>query len=215
MAKRRKVGNLLALALLATLAQRPMHPYEMASVLRAQGKDNSIKINWGSLYTVVQNLEKHGYVRATETTRQGGRPERTVYAITDAGRTELHDWMRELIGTPEREFSSFEAALSVVGVLPPDEAIALLTQRLEALDKDLAEQRAMLREAAETLPRVLLIESEYHLAVRGAEADWVRSLLADVTDGSVSGIAEWREFHETGRLPQEFIDLMPRELRND
>ena len=39
-----------------------MHPYEMASELRERGKDQSIKIKWGSLYTVVQNLEKHGFV---------------------------------------------------------------------------------------------------------------------------------------------------------
>src|SRR5919198_2129085 len=85
-AKRRKVGNLLALAVLALVAERPMHPYEMASTLRERGKDVSIKINWGSLYTAVQNLEKHGFIDATETTRQGRRPERTVYRITDAGR---------------------------------------------------------------------------------------------------------------------------------
>ena len=53
MAKRRKVGNLLALSLLSLLAQRPMYPYEMAQTLRARGKEQNFKINWGSLYTVV------------------------------------------------------------------------------------------------------------------------------------------------------------------
>jgi DNA-binding PadR family transcriptional regulator len=191
MAKRRKVGNPLALALLVTLAERPMHPYEMASVVRSRGRDNSTKINWGSLYTVVQNLERHGFVHVTETTRRGGRPERTVYAITDAGHAELHDWLRELIGTPEREFSSFEAALSAVGVLPPGEVAALLRQRLGTLERDVAERRALLREPAETLPRAFQIESEFHLAVRTAEADWVRSLLATLTDGSLAGLAQW------------------------
>ena len=58
MAKRRKVGNLLALSLLSLLAQKPMYPYEMAQTLRARGKEQNFKINWGSLYTVVANLEK-------------------------------------------------------------------------------------------------------------------------------------------------------------
>ncbi|HZC27992.1 MAG TPA: PadR family transcriptional regulator, partial [Actinopolymorphaceae bacterium] len=75
MARRRKVGNLLALAVLSAVVERPMHPYEMASVLRERGKDNDMKIKWGSLYTVVQNLEKHGLLEATESMRQGGRPE--------------------------------------------------------------------------------------------------------------------------------------------
>src|SRR2546426_6652917 len=101
MAKRRKVSNLLALAVLGVLVQRPMHPYEMASVLRARGKDQDLPIKWGSLYTVVRNLDKHGLLEAAESARQGGRPERTIYRITEAGRAELVDWTRELVSTPE------------------------------------------------------------------------------------------------------------------
>ena len=111
MAKRRKVGNLLALAVLTSLVERPMHPYEMASEMRERGKDQSIKINWGSLYTVVQNLEKHGLIAAAGTSRQGRHPERTIYEITPEGRDELTDWLEELLAVPEREYTRFEAAL--------------------------------------------------------------------------------------------------------
>ncbi|GAA1041914.1 hypothetical protein GCM10009557_66770 [Virgisporangium ochraceum] len=134
MAKRRKVGNLLALALLTGLVEKPMHPYEMATLLKERGKDASIKIQWGSLYTVVQNLEKHGFVEPVDTTRQGKRPERTVYAITAAGRAELQDWLRELLAEPQQEFTSFEAALSNGGVLSPDEVIDLLQRRATTLE---------------------------------------------------------------------------------
>ena len=71
MAKRRKVGNLLALSLLSLLAQRPMYPYEMAQTLRARGKDKNFKINWGSLYTVVANLEKYGFIEASRHRARG------------------------------------------------------------------------------------------------------------------------------------------------
>jgi DNA-binding PadR family transcriptional regulator len=203
-AKRRKVGNLLALALLALVAERPMHPYEMASTLRERGKDISIKINWGSLYTVVQNLEKHGFIEATETTRQGRRPERTVYSITDAGREELADWLRELISVPEKEYTRFEAALSVIGVLPPDEAIRLLEQRLRALQLAIAAERAILQESGQEVPRLFLIEAEYGLALREAEGEWIRRLLKELADGSIPGVEAWRQYHETGQLPDEF-----------
>src|SRR5215470_10266992 len=132
MAGRRRVGNLLALAVLSALVERPMHPYEMASVLRARGKDQDMPIKWGSLYTVVGNLAKHGLIEVAGNERSGARPERTVYRITDAGRAELADWVRELLGTPEREQPRFEAGLSVLGVLPPAEAIALLRARRDA-----------------------------------------------------------------------------------
>src|SRR5260370_26750746 len=106
----------------------------MAATLRQRGKDQSIKINWGSLYTVVQNLEKHGFIEAMEVAREGRQPERTTYQITDAGRAELKDWLRELLSEPEREYTRFEAALAECAVLPPSELADLLRQRLHALE---------------------------------------------------------------------------------
>jgi DNA-binding PadR family transcriptional regulator len=207
MAKRRKVGNLLALALLSALAERPLYPYAMASVLRARGKDQAIKINWGSLYTVVRNLEKHGFIEATGTTRQGRQPERTVYRITESGRAELRDWLRELVAEPEREYPRFEAALSDIGILPPDEATSLLERRLAALEADIAAQRESLEGLGDKLPRLFLIEAEYHLAICTAEARWLRALLADIADGSLGGLTEWRKFHETGQMPPDIAKL--------
>ncbi|GIJ44583.1 PadR family transcriptional regulator [Virgisporangium aliadipatigenens] len=201
---KRKVRNLLALALLGVLSERPMHPYEMASVLRERAKDTSMKIQWGSLYTVVQNLEKHEFVRATETTRQGGRPERTVYTITEAGRAELVDWLSELVERPQHEHNSFEAALSLVGHLTPDRAIELLRQRLWTLDADVDNITRSLRQMVEefNFPRVFLIEAEYRLTMIRAEADYVRALLKEITEGSISGIEGWHAYHRDREAPK-------------
>jgi DNA-binding PadR family transcriptional regulator len=209
------VGNLLALAVLATVVQRPMHPYEMASMLRERGKDQDMKIKWGSLYTVVQNLEKHGLIEAAESLRQGGRPERTVYRITDAGRAELVDWARELVSTPEREQPRFEAGLSVLAALPPDEVKSLLQQRLALLDEQLAAQRDALAHHSGEIPRLFLLEDEYDLAVREAEAAWVRALLDELTDGTFPGLAQWQAFHQTGRVPPELAEIAERGSTTD
>jgi DNA-binding PadR family transcriptional regulator len=208
-AGRRKVSNLLALSLLTLLMmERPMYPYEMAAVLRERGKDQSRKINWGSLYTVVQNLEKHGFIEAVEVAREGRQPERTTYQITDAGRTELKDWLRELLSEPEREYTRFEAALAESAVLPPDELIDLLQQRLDALEAGNAEHQAGLDALTNQIPRLFLIESEYYLAQRRAEAEWVRGLLKEFTDGTFPGIDAWRHFHATGEIPQDVLALV-------
>jgi DNA-binding PadR family transcriptional regulator len=197
MAKRRKVGNLLALALLAGLREKPMHPYEMATLLRERGKEFSIKIQWGSLYTVVQNLEKHGFVEAVDTTRQGRRPERTVYAITAAGRAELEDWMRELLAEPRQEFTAYEAALSNAAVLAPDTVIDLLRRRIAALDAVVRDGREELVKAMETVPRLFLVEVEYKLAMAEAEAGWTRSLLTELVDGTMPSMDLWRRYHSS------------------
>jgi DNA-binding PadR family transcriptional regulator len=207
MAKRRKVGNVMALALLALLMPGlPMHPYQMASVLRRTGKEHDMKIKWGSLYTVIQNLEKHGFIAAVSSHREGRRPERTLYGITDAGREELRDWLRELVAEPEPEFPRFEAALSVVGVLPPDEVLDLLETRQRVLEQRIEKDRASL--ADEPVPRVFLIEAEYALAMKEAEAAWVRGLHKELKEGTLSGAAEWRQYHESGTAPPEWVRML-------
>jgi DNA-binding PadR family transcriptional regulator len=207
MAKRRKVGNLLALYLLSLLAQQPMYPYEMAQFLRERGKDKNFPINWGSLYTVVANLAKYGFIEEAGTVREGRQPERTTYQITADGLAELRDWMAELLSVPEDERSGFVAALSEAGILPPDEVIELLTARLTTLDKANAAQQDDLKVWVERLPRVLLIEAEYQLAMRVAQSQWLRGLLTELVEGTISGIDGWRRMHETGEVPPELIEL--------
>ncbi|WBB66902.1 PadR family transcriptional regulator [Micromonospora sp. WMMD812] len=206
MPKQRKVGNLLALAVLSALTQRPMHPYEIATTLRAWGKEQDMEIKWGSFYTVIRNMDRHGLIEAVESVRAGRRPERTVYRITEAGRAELVDWARELVSTPEPEHPRFRAGLSVLAVLHPDEAAALLRRRLELLDEGIRAARGVLAEHLRQLPRLFLVESEYDVAIREAEAAWVRALLAELTDGTYPGLDQWRAFHETGELPPELSD---------
>ncbi|SFW52315.1 PadR family transcriptional regulator [Amycolatopsis australiensis] len=206
--KKRKVGNMLGLAVLSVVHERPMHPYEMAAVLKQRGKDADLPIKWGSLYTVVANLEKHGFVEAVASVKEGGRPERTVYRITPAGRAEFEDWVRELVGTVEREPPRFQSGLSMIGVLGPDQAISLLRQRVAQLDDHIAAQRKSLDDLRPELPRMFLVEVEYDLAMAEAEARWVRAFLDDLTSGAVPGIDAWRRFHETGELPEDLGEFV-------
>src|SRR3954465_9317612 len=106
----RRRANPLALAVLSCLNERPMHPYEISTTLRTRGKEQSIKLNYGSLYAVVESLAKHGMIRPRETVREGRRPERTVYEITESGAAGPDDWLAELLSTPTRELTSLAAA---------------------------------------------------------------------------------------------------------
>lgn len=212
MPKRRKVGNLMALAILSVVVHRPMHPYEMAAALRGWGKDRDMAIKWGSLYTVVQNMAKYGLLEESESTRQGRRPERTVYRITEAGRAELLDWTRELLSVAEGEFPRFRAGLSVMAVLAPDEVTSLLQQRLSALNAEIAKLRDSLDRERDEVPRLFLIEIEYDLAILVAETAWVGSLLAELTSGTLPGLADWRAFHETGEISAEMLELAEKNI---
>lgn len=206
-AKRRKLSNPLALAVMALLSERPMHPYEIAQTLRRRGKEHSVKINFGSLYTVVQNLQKHGYVEVADVQRQGNRPERTLYGLTEAGREEMLDWMADLVAVPAREFPLFETALSLVGVLPPDEVVVLLEERLAKLDVQYAAGSAVLTQLGKTLPRLFVVETEYQLHMMAAQAEWIRGLLREMAEGTLTGLDGWRQLHATGETPEEWQKL--------
>jgi DNA-binding PadR family transcriptional regulator len=207
---RRRVANPLAFAVLGCLAERPMHPYEISTMLRTRGKDQSIKLNYGSLYSVVAALEKHGLIEARETLREGNRPERTVYAVTDAGRAEFEDWLTELLGTPAREYAQLEAGLAYLPGLPPDRAAELLEQRAAALRASVAELEALhASPELAALPRLFWVESEYRLAMVKAELAYTTALVRDIRDGTLGGIRFWRrgfELLETGEAT--FAELM-------
>jgi DNA-binding PadR family transcriptional regulator len=196
MAKRRKVGNLLALAVLAYLTREPMHPYELSRTLRDNGDARSIKFNHGSLYMVVQQLARAGFIAERETTREGQRPERTVYALTDAGRHELRDWLRELVEQPQREYPHFVAALSLIGALPPGEIVELLGKRL----RQLAEQRAEIRDLidtalAEGVHPLFLVEEDYRLTLLEAESSFVERFIDRITHPETGWGPLWAQFH--------------------
>jgi DNA-binding PadR family transcriptional regulator len=194
MPKRR--GNPLALAVLACLTERPMHPYEMAATMRTRGQDASIRLNYGSLYGVVEALLKKGLLEEQEVVREGRRPERTVYRITDDGRAEVDDWMAELLGTPAKEFPQFEAGLSLMGVLPPDRVVDLLDQRVGALQERLSELDAIVVAATGNgVPRLFMTEMDYERALVDADCAFTEQLARDIESERLDGVAFWKSFH--------------------
>ncbi|MFI5957309.1 PadR family transcriptional regulator [Cryptosporangium sp. NPDC051539] len=202
---RRKVSNPLALAALTLLQERPMHPYEMSSTLRERRKDDSIKLNYGSLYSVIESLQRHGLIETQETTREGRRPERTVYAITEAGHREVEDWLGELVSRPVKEYTQFEAALSLLAALPVDDAVRLLRLRLATLTME-ARKAAAIQEEFASFPRIFMLENEYENAMRDTEIRYVAELLRDIEAGSLTGLDGWRRIHElrsSGLSPAE------------
>jgi DNA-binding PadR family transcriptional regulator len=178
------------------LYERPMHPYEVSTTLRQRQKHESIRLNYGSLYSVVESLERRGLIEAKGTERSGRLPERTVYDLTDAGRIEMHDWLTELISTPVKDYPQFEAALSLLAALPPEDVVELLKERSRQLELELAGASSA-REIVEKhgLPRLFWIEAEFHSLLREAELAYVRALVRDIENGTLEGLEVWRAVH--------------------
>lgn len=211
--------NPLALAVLVLLFEEPMHPYQMSATLKERRKEDSIKINYGSLYSVVESLQNRGLIEVQQTVRSGNRPERTVYGITEAGRQEMVEWLSRLLSDPVKEFPQFEAALSLMPALPPDEVIALLERRLSTQRAALENGQKLIGRATDAgMPRLFAVEHEYELAILAAEVEFLTALIDDMRSGSFGGLAGWRRVHElraTGLSHDEIWAIVIDEFKED
>jgi len=204
MSPRSARSNPLALAVLVCLYERPMHPYEVAQTLRSRAKQESVRLNYGSLYAVVESLEKKGFIKATGTLREGKRPQRTIYEISETGTVEMTDWMTELLGTPTKEYPAFMAGLSFVAALDPDDALGALRRRADALAIRLVALRGTMQAASDAgLPRLFELETEYEEQLLAAELKFVTRLVDEMSAGTLEGLDIWRAFHAEDFDPEE------------
>ena len=179
----------LALSVLELLDEEPMHPYEMASRMRIRHHDEFIRLNFGTLYHTVEVLERNGWIVPGEREKEGRRPERTIYKLTDSGREVLITTLGELLRQPRKEYPHFAAGLMFMHHLPARKAAAHLHERAESLDLIIGKFEAVLRELLrQGITRLALIEVEHKIAMLEAERNWVRGLERDINRGKL----EWK-----------------------
>jgi len=174
----------LALSILELLDEEPIHPYEMASRMRARHHDEFIRLNFGTLYHTVEVLERNGWIHPLEREKEGRRPERTVYELTDPGRAILLRTLGELLRQPRREYPHFAAGLMFMHHLDAAEAAEHLEQRAIALDAIVTKFETVLQELLKQgVARLVLIEIEHKIAMLDAERKWVRQLALEIKEG--------------------------------
>jgi DNA-binding PadR family transcriptional regulator len=192
----KEISNPLALVVLVLLFERPMHPYEMVTTLRARHQEESIKLRLGSLYTVIQMLLRDGLIAAKETIRDGPRPERTIYALTPAGRSTMRQWMRDILSAPVKEYPQFQTGLTLLAALPPDEVIELLRERSVKLAERMKCLRSALAYCAQKgIPELFLVEVEFQYALLKTEREFVNKLARRIVEEDWASVKQWREAH--------------------
>jgi DNA-binding PadR family transcriptional regulator len=185
----------LALSILELLHERPMHPYELAATMRARHHDEFIRLNFGSLYHTVEVLERNGWIVPTEREKEGRRPERTIYRLTDAGRQVLLQAVAEIVAQPRREYLHFSAGLMFMHHLDATAAVQQLEQRSQALHDKITKLSRILSELLEGgHTRLTLIELEHKIAMLQAERAWVNKVAKEIADGKL----EWKAGIDTG-----------------
>ncbi|HEY2039025.1 MAG TPA: PadR family transcriptional regulator [Edaphobacter sp.] len=194
----------IGLAILTMLYEDPMHPYRMQQLIKERGKDEVINVSQrASLYQTINRLHRDGLIVSQKVTREENRPERTTYELTKLGEEMMFRWMREILSTPGKEFPEFPAALSVLGVMPVEDALRQLEYRLVRLE---AELKRIDEETAKAsfLPRLFLLEVELMRATTETELKWVRGVVEDMKSGALTWNEPWlREMAAKHSAPQE------------
>jgi DNA-binding PadR family transcriptional regulator len=183
----------MGVSVLALLRERSMHGYEMFQILVQRHADRIVKVRPGSLYHVVDRLTEEKLIRRAATARDGKRPQRAIYEITDAGAELLAERVRELIAIPVHEFPQFVVALAEVDTLGGDAAANAVDDRVGAMEARAAEIMA-LRDAGVT-PGGYLVALDYLLATMQAELLWLREFASSLRSGQLErrqGISDSR-----------------------
>jgi DNA-binding PadR family transcriptional regulator len=184
-----------ALTVLSLLREGPMHPYEVQRLVRQQDRDGLLALHRGSLYHTVVQLRQEGLIESVETTREGRRPERTVYRLTSSGEQVLAVRLRELLARPVRERSPFMTALAHLFQLPPEEVLEQLQMRVLFLEQEVTRLEEIVSSVGALTGRAAVVEMEYARAMRQAELAWVSGLVDDLRGGRFTWSAEqarWR-----------------------
>jgi DNA-binding PadR family transcriptional regulator len=197
---KRKVSNLLALAVLSLLTERPMHPYEMSAVMRERGLSEVIKLNQSSLYSTIEAVQREGWITPVETQREGRYPERTIYGTTAAGQAELFDWLRSLISQPATEYTQFAAGLAFIGHLAPQEVVKLLQEHMSNLQVQVSRTKVEIEEAYKLgVDRIFLTENRYALTLLEAKISFIAQLIGEINDGTLTELRDeqqiWKVTH--------------------
>jgi DNA-binding PadR family transcriptional regulator len=163
---------------------QPVHGYEVRRELVSWRAQEWASVKPGSIYNALKSLTRDGYLEIVGTDQVGGRPERTTYKLTAAGEEEFRILLREEWWTVRPPIDPLMAAISFIGYVTRNEAIAALEHRRSQIHGFVRH----LEFATEALDGV---DSPFHVremhrlmnARISAELAWAEQLIARLRSG--------------------------------
>ena len=181
----------LGIAVLALLNEGPMHPYEMYQLLMSRNEDRIVKVRPGSLYHAVDRLVENDLVREVGTEREGNRPERTTYEVTDSGRDALTARISEIVAEPIPEYPQFVLALSEIHNIDAVHAVSCVRRRIRHKLTEDAEL-AVIESAvtARAVPSIFYVGLSFMRAMIAGEIAWLEKFVDDIETGRIPWLTE-------------------------
>jgi len=171
------------LVILGLLRERPLYGYELKHIIEDHMGDWT-NIAFGSIYYALGKLADEGFVEQVVTEQEGNRPSRTVYQITETGRTEFLRLLREVWTTFEQQYFDIDVGLAFMSALPRKEVEQYLHQRVAMLEGVLQhiqehQEEQMANPDVPASARAVFEHSRLHLE---AELAWTRDVLQQMEE---------------------------------
>ena len=122
------------LLILGILSSHQSHGYELYSLLSSPMMP--IHVGKANAYQILGRFEKDGWVTVTEE-REGNRPPRRVYSLTTSGEEAFQRILRERLASHTTNDHADAVSLNFLSLIPTEEAVKLLSERLEAVQQKL------------------------------------------------------------------------------
>ena len=158
------------LLLLGYLMSHSMHGYQLSQMLQ-HSAGGAITLTKSNAYKLLGDMEDDGWVTHRQE-REGNRPMRRVYTLTEEGERAFYRLLREnLSACPTPEFPA-AVGFDFLHALPAEEIVALLQARRQAVEARLEQLDAL---SEEILQSHLTLGYLHHYY--GSELEWLRGLV--------------------------------------
>jgi len=192
-------------AVLALLADKPAHGYELKSSFEQAVGDQWGGLNIGHLYQILDRLSRDQLIES-ERQPQPVKPDRVVHRLTPAGRAELDRWLSEpSVGLRGYRDDFFLKLMAAVQAGDPETLDGVLRRQRAHLLRELHSLAEARRQAPSAVVELLITAAELHiradLGVVDAAEKNLQSELAGVkrnspkarrTDAAATGAAATR-----------------------
>lgn len=126
-----------ATMLLGLIHGAPLNAYEITKKLQVMNVKQWYNIADSTVYATLKTLEKKGLIIG-EIEKIGNMPDRTVYTLTDKGKTELLSTLKQSILQFDYDTNIFSIAAFFIDIYPVAEQKDLLSKRIDMLQKYIA-----------------------------------------------------------------------------
>src|SRR5262245_7330911 len=157
----------------------PVHGYDVRRKLLSRGATSWANVAPGSIYNALKTLVREGFLEDLGKDRQGARPERTCFRLTDTGEEEYQRLLRETLREARLPNHPLLAGLAFLPDVPPTELAEALHARADALREAAADTRTMatdIRADPDGIPPHVAESYDLVATLQEGEATWAAAL---------------------------------------